>query len=98
MIVMVAATLVSIGAGWAVDQLDGDAELHKNDPSMINVVQSGAPVQIAKVGEVQYDISFHLLFMALMDFPYFCSSQSLLQPDYSDSYLAISLFGYIITD
>lgn len=53
MIVMVAATLVSIGAGWAVDQLDGDAELHKNDPPMMKVVQSGAPVQMAKASEVQ---------------------------------------------
>lgn len=49
MIVMVAATLISIGAGWAVDQIDGDAELHKNDPSMTDVVQSGDPVKIAKL-------------------------------------------------
>jgi hypothetical protein len=28
MIVMVAADLVSIGAGWAVVKLDGDAKLH----------------------------------------------------------------------
>jgi len=49
MIVMVAATLISFGAGWAVDQLDGDAELHKNDPSMTEVVQTGDPVKIAKL-------------------------------------------------
>ncbi len=49
MIVMVAATFISIGAGWAVDQLDGDAELHKNDPSLTEVVQSGDPVKIAKL-------------------------------------------------
>jgi len=55
MIVMAAATLVSIAADWAADQLDGDAELHKNDPSMIKVVQRGDPVQIAKAGEVQID-------------------------------------------
>lgn len=48
-IVMVAATLVSIGAGWATDQIDGDAELHKNDPSMAEVVQSGDPMKIAKL-------------------------------------------------
>ena len=53
--VMVAANLVSIGAGWVVDQLDVDAELHKNDPFMIKVVQSGDPVQIAKAGEIQID-------------------------------------------
>ncbi len=39
MIVMVVATLISIGAGWAVDQIDGDAQLHKNDPSMTEIVQ-----------------------------------------------------------
>lgn len=48
-VVMLAATLISIGAGWAVDQLDGEAELHKNDPSMIAVMQTGDPVQIAKL-------------------------------------------------
>ncbi|MGZ8984607.1 MAG: hypothetical protein ACXW1T_13430 [Methylophilus sp.] len=49
MMVMVAATLISIGAGWAVDKLDGDAELHKNDPSMMEIVQSGDPMKIAKL-------------------------------------------------
>lgn len=48
-VVMLAATLISIAAGWAVDQLDGEAELHKNDPSMLAVVQTGDPVQIAKL-------------------------------------------------
>jgi hypothetical protein len=48
MIVMVAATLVSIGAGMAIDQLDGEAELHKNDPSLTDVVKSGDPLKIAK--------------------------------------------------
>jgi hypothetical protein len=47
--VMIAATFISIGAGWAVDQLDGEAELHKNDPSMLEVVKSGDPVMIAKL-------------------------------------------------
>ena len=47
--VMAIATIVSLGAGWAVDKLDGDAELHKNDPSMMEVLQSGDPVKIAKL-------------------------------------------------
>ncbi|MES2182432.1 MAG: hypothetical protein V4493_10080 [Pseudomonadota bacterium] len=48
-IVMIAATLFSIGASWAVDKVDGDAELHKNDPSIADVVKSGDPVQMAKM-------------------------------------------------
>lgn len=48
-IVMVAAMLFSIGASWAVDKVDGDAELHKNDPSITDVVKSGDPAQIAKM-------------------------------------------------
>ncbi len=47
--VVIVATIVSLGAGWAVDQLDGDAELHKNDPSMTEVVKSGDPMKIAKM-------------------------------------------------
>jgi hypothetical protein len=47
--VMVAATLISIGSGWTVDHLDGEAELHKNAPSMAEVVQSGDPMKIAKL-------------------------------------------------
>ena len=47
--VVIVATIVSLGAGWAVDQLDGDAELHKNDPSMTEVVKSGDPIKIAKM-------------------------------------------------
>lgn len=47
--VMIVATLFSIGASWAVDKLDGDAELHKNDPSMMEIVRSGDPVKIAKL-------------------------------------------------
>jgi len=49
MLVMVAATLTSIGAGMAIDQLDGEAELHKNDPSLMEMVKSGDSLQIAKV-------------------------------------------------
>ncbi|MEI8363612.1 MAG: hypothetical protein WCG35_10395 [Betaproteobacteria bacterium] len=49
MVVMITATLISIGAGWVVDQIDGDAELHKNDPSIIEIAQSGDPVKLAKL-------------------------------------------------
>ena len=45
-IVLVAATLISIGVGWAVDEIDGDA---KNEPSISDVVKSGDPLQIAKL-------------------------------------------------
>ncbi len=48
-IVMLVATIISIVAGWVTDQLDGEAELHKNDPSMMQVVQTGDPIQIAKL-------------------------------------------------
>ena len=48
-IVIFLATLISIASGWATDQLDGEAELHKNDTSIVQVVQSGDPVQIAKL-------------------------------------------------
>ena len=47
--IIVIATIVSIGAGWAVDQLDGDAKLHKDDPSMMEIVKSGDPMKIAKM-------------------------------------------------
>ena len=49
MIVMVTATIISIAAGWTLDQLDGEAQLHKNDPSITEIVKSGDPIQIAKV-------------------------------------------------
>ena len=49
MIVMILATFVSIGVGMAVDQLDGEAELHKNDPSLTDIVKGGDPVEIAKL-------------------------------------------------
>jgi hypothetical protein len=49
MVEMVTATLISIGAGWAVDLIDGDAELHKNDPSITEIVKSGDPVKLAKI-------------------------------------------------
>jgi hypothetical protein len=48
MVVMVIATLISIAAGWAIDQLDGDAKLHKNDLTISEIFKSGDPIKIAK--------------------------------------------------
>ena len=48
-VVLVAATLISSSVGGMVDKLDGDAELHKNDPSFSETIQSGNPVRIAKL-------------------------------------------------
>ncbi|MBA3696363.1 MAG: hypothetical protein H0W85_06310 [Methylotenera sp.] len=48
-IVFVAATLISLGVGWAVDEIDGDAKLHENEPSFSEVVKEGDPSQIAKL-------------------------------------------------
>jgi len=45
-VVMVAATLISIGEGWAVDLIDGDAELNNNDTSLMDLVQSGDPMKV----------------------------------------------------
>lgn len=46
-LVMTVATCISIGAGWLVDKLDGDAELPQK--SMSDVIQGGDPVQMAKM-------------------------------------------------
>jgi hypothetical protein len=43
------ATIVSIGAGWLTDRLDGDAALPGKNVSVVEVIQSGDPVQIAKM-------------------------------------------------
>jgi hypothetical protein len=43
------ATFVSIGAGWATDKVDGDAALPGKGVSVIEVIQSGDPIQIAKM-------------------------------------------------
>ena len=48
-LVMVVATFISIGAGWLVDKLDGDAALPQHNVSVVDVMQSGDPVKIAKV-------------------------------------------------
>ena len=49
LLVFTVATLVSIGAGWATDKLDGDADLPARNVSIADVIQSGDPVQIAKL-------------------------------------------------
>lgn len=46
---MIVGTLFSIGIGCALDKLDGDAELRKNDPSMIEIIKSGDSVKITKL-------------------------------------------------
>ena len=48
-IVLTAATLISIGAGWAVDKIYGDTELHQKDSSIAGVMNSGDPVKFAKL-------------------------------------------------
>lgn len=48
-LVLVVATFISIGAGWLIDKLDGDAALPQNNVSITEVIQSGDPVKIAKV-------------------------------------------------
>lgn len=47
--VMAVATVASLSAGWAVDKLDVDAERHKNDPSITEIIKGGDPVQIVKM-------------------------------------------------
>lgn len=42
------ATLVSLGAGWAVDKLDGDADAPQKNMSLTDVMQSGDPTQALK--------------------------------------------------
>ena len=41
------ATLISLGAGWVVDEVDGDAA--KPHPSMSEVIKSGDPVLMSKM-------------------------------------------------
>jgi hypothetical protein len=47
--VMALATIVSFGIGWAVDKLDGDADRHKSDSSITQIIKGGDPVKIAKM-------------------------------------------------
>jgi hypothetical protein len=46
-LVMTLATIFSIGVGWVVDKVDGDADLPH--PSVAEVVQSGDPMQMIKL-------------------------------------------------
>lgn len=43
------ATIVSFGAGWAVDKLDGDADIPGKSVSFVEVITSGDPVLIVKL-------------------------------------------------
>ena len=47
MLVMVTATMISIGTGWLVDHLDGDAKLPEKNISFMEVIKSGDPMKIA---------------------------------------------------
>lgn len=46
MLVMVVATVISIGTGWLVDIMDGDANLPEKNISFVDVIKSGDPMQI----------------------------------------------------
>lgn len=48
-LVLTIATMVSIGAGWVTDRLDGDATAPGRNVSAVEIVQSGDPIQIAKM-------------------------------------------------
>lgn len=43
------ATAISIGAGWALDKLDGDADAPQNNLSLTDLMQSGDSIQALKV-------------------------------------------------
>ena len=47
MLVMVTATMISIGTGWLVDHLDGDAKHPEKNISFMEVIRSGDPMKIA---------------------------------------------------
>jgi hypothetical protein len=46
--VVLAATAVSMGVGWGVDRLDGDADAPSRQLSAAQILNSGDPVLIAK--------------------------------------------------
>jgi len=48
-LVMIVATFISIGTGWLVDKLDGDAALPEHNVSIMDAIHSGDPVKIAKL-------------------------------------------------
>ena len=45
-LVMVVATVISIGTGQLVDNLDGDAKLPEKNISFVDVIKSGDPMKI----------------------------------------------------
>ncbi len=47
LLVLTLATVFSIGIGWVVDELDGDAD--RPHPSLTEVISSGDPVMLAKL-------------------------------------------------
>ena len=47
-LVFVLATLISIGVGYLVDIVDGDFYLPKKDAALVDVLNSGDPLLIAK--------------------------------------------------
>ena len=47
MLVMVTATMISIGTGWLVDNIDSDAKLSEKNISFMEVIKNGDPMQIA---------------------------------------------------
>ena len=42
------ATIISIGAAWAVDKLDGDGDAPQKGVSVTDIMQSGDPAQVLK--------------------------------------------------
>ena len=49
MLVGTLATIISIGAGWVVDKLDGDVDASQKNASLTDIMQSGDPTQVLKV-------------------------------------------------
>ena len=49
MLVGTLATIISIGAGWVVDKLDGDVDASQKNASLTDITQSGDPTQVLKV-------------------------------------------------
>ncbi|MDD5404600.1 MAG: hypothetical protein PHZ14_08695 [Sulfuricella sp.] len=43
------ATVISIGAAWATDKLDGDADASQKNVSLTDIMQGGDPTQALKV-------------------------------------------------
>lgn len=43
------ATVISIGAAWATDKLDGNADASQKNVSLTDIMQGGDPTQTLKV-------------------------------------------------